>query len=178
MSHDPDYPEMQQGEDEEEIILISKSQLKRESHALTDLGKELVELQQNKLDKIPLDDNLRDAIDLARRIKERGGRKRQIQYVGKLLRKVDAEPIIAAMDALKLDHAKENARLHKLEQWRDRLLEEGDDALGELLGQQPDLDRQHLRQLLRNAANEKKLNKPPKSARELFKYLRENLGLG
>lgn len=175
MSHDNDYPEMQGGDDEDELILISKSQLKRESHALTDLGKELVELPQNKLDKIPLDENVADAVALARRIKERGGRKRQLQYIGKLLRKVDAEPILAAMDALKNEHLKENARLHKLEQWRDRLLEEGDTTLGELLEQHPDADRQHLRQLLRNAQREKKLNKPPKSARELFKYLRDNL---
>ncbi len=176
MSHEPDYPEMHDAE-EEELILISKSQLKRESHALTDLGKELVELPQNKLDKIPLDDTLLDAINLARRIKERGGRKRQIQYIGKLLRKTDAEPIIAAMDQLKSEHLQESARLHKLEQWRDRLLEEGDSALGELLSQHPDADRQHLRQLLRNAQREKKQNKPPKSARELFKYLRDGLEL-
>ena len=174
MSHD-DYPDIENGEDEEEIILISKSQLKRESHALTDLGKELVELPQNKLDKIPLDDNLLDAINLARRIKERGGKKRQLQYIGKLLRKIDADPIIAAMDQLKSEHLQENAKLHRLEQWRDRLIEEGDKALGELLAENPDADRQHLRQLLRNAQREKKQNKPPKSARELFKYLRDNL---
>ncbi len=177
MSHEPDYPEMQEGDDEDELILISKSQLKRESHALTDLGKELVELPQNKLDKIPLDDTLLDAINLARRIRERGGRKRQIQFIGKLLRKTDAEPIIAAMEQLKNEHLKENARLHKLEQWRDRLIEEGDTALGELLTEHPDADRQQLRQLLRNAQREQKQNKPPKSARELFKYLRDNLGM-
>jgi ribosome-associated protein len=174
MSHD-DYPDMPNGEEDDELILISKSQLKRESHALTDLGKELVELPQNKLDKIPLEDNLADAIALARRIKERGGRKRQIQFIGKLLRKCDAEPIIAAMDQLKTEHLQENARQHKLEQWRDRLIEEGDSALGELLSQHPDADRQHLRQLLRNAQREKSQNKPPKSARELFKYLRDNV---
>lgn len=170
-----DYPEMQNGADEEEIILVSKSELKRDSHALTDLGRELVELPQNKLDKIPLEDNLLDAINLARRIKERGGKKRQIQYIGKLLRKSDADPIIAAMEQLKTEHLRENAKFHRLEQWRDRLIEEGDKALGELLAEHPDADRQHLRQLLRNAQREKKQNKPPKSAREIFKYLRENL---
>ncbi len=175
MSHEPDYPEMQDGDEDDELILISKSQLKRESHALTDLGKELVELPQNKLDKIPLEENLLDAINLARRIKERGGKKRQLQFIGKLLRKADATPIIAAMDQLKNEHLQENARLHKLEQWRDRLIEEGDSALGELLSEHPDADRQHLRQLLRNAQRERKQNKPPKSARELFKYLRDNL---
>ena len=175
MSHDNDYPELQNGDDEEEIIIVSKSELKRDSHALTDLGKKLVELPQNKLDKIPLEDNLLEAVNLARRIKERGGKKRQIQYIGKLLRKTDADPIIAAMEQLKTEHLQENAKLHRLEQWRDRLLEEGDKALGELLAQNPDADRQHLRQLLRNAQKEKKQNKPPKSARELFKYLRDHL---
>ncbi len=175
MSHDNDYPEMPNGDEDEELILISKSQLKRESHALTDLGKELVELPQNKLDKIPLEENLLDAVNLARRIKERGGKKRQIQFIGKLLRKADTDPIIAAMDQLKSEHLQENARLHKLEQWRDRLIEEGDSALGELLAEYPDADRQHLRQLLRNAQRESKQNKPPKSARELFKYLRDNM---
>lgn len=175
MSHDPDYPEMHDGEDEEELILISKSQLKRESHALTELGRELVELPQSKLERIPLDDQLSEAVALARRISERGGRKRQIQYIGKLLRKSDADPIVAAMEQLKSEHLQENARLHRLERWRDRLIEEGDSALGELLAEHPDADRQHLRQLLRNAQREKQQNKPPKAARELFKYLRDSL---
>ena len=170
-----DYPEIENGDDEEEIILVSKSELKRDSHALTDLGRELVELPQSKLDKIPLDDTLLDAVNLARRIKERGGKKRQIQYIGKLLRKGDAEPIIVAMEQLKTEHLKENAKFHRLEQWRDRLIEEGDKALGELLTEHPDIDRQHLRQLLRNAQQEKKQNKPPKAAREIFKYLRDSL---
>ncbi len=170
MSHEPEQPY-----DDEEEILISKSQLKRESHALTDLGKELVELAPSKLKKVPLSDNLEEAITLARRLKSGSGRKRQLQYIGKLLRSTDAEPIIAAMDALKLEHAHENVRLHKLEQWRDRLLVEGDSALAELLAEHPNTDRQHLRQLLRNAQKEQKLNKPPKSARELFKYLRDNV---
>ena len=171
MSHDTKQPT----DDEEEIFLISKSQLKRESHALTDLGKELVELAPSKLKTIPLSDNLQEAIALTRRLKTGSGRKRQLQYIGKILRTTDAEPIIAAMNALKLEHAHENVRLHKLEQWRDRLVEEGDSALGELLAENPDADRQHLRQLLRNAQREQKQNKPPKSARELFKYLRDNL---
>ncbi len=170
MSHEPEQPY-----DDEEEILISKSQLKRESHALTVLGKELVELAPSKLKKVPLSDNLEEAITLARRLKSGSGRKRQLQYIGKLLRSTDAEPIIAAMDALKLEHAHENVRLHKLEQWRDRLLVEGDSALAELLAEHPNTDRQHLRQLLRNAQKEQKLNKPPKSARELFKYLRDNV---
>ena len=160
-------------EDEEEIILVSKSQLKRESEALQKLGEELVELPASQLAKIPMPEELADAVDLARRISARGGRKRQLQYIGKVMRQIDAEPIEKAMDALRNEHLRENARLHTLEQWRDRLIAEGDAALSELLEHQPNADRQHLRQLMRNAQQEAKKNKPPKSARELFRYLRE-----
>lgn len=160
-------------EDEEEITLISKSQLKRESEALQKLGEELVELPASKLAKIPMPEELADAVELARKITARGGRKRQLQYIGKVMRKIDAEPVEKAMNELRTEHLRENARLHTLEQWRDRLLHEGDAALAELLEQQPNVDRQHLRQLMRNAQQEAKKNKPPKSARELFRYLRE-----
>jgi len=160
-------------DDDEEIIYVSKSQLKRESHALQAMGEELVELPAAKLAKIPLPDELADAIALARRIKQRGGRKRQLQYIGKLMRKIDPEPIQLALEGLKLDSARETAQLHKLEQWRDRLVAEGDAALGKLLDDYPQADRQHLRQLVRNAQREAKQNKPPKSAREIFRYLRE-----
>lgn len=159
--------------DDDELILISKSQLKRESEALQTLGEELVELPASKLAKIPMPEELADAVELARRITARGGRKRQLQYIGKVMRKINAEPIEAAMEALRNEHLRENARLHTLEQWRDRLINEGDAALAELLEQQANLDRQHLRQLMRNAQQEAKKNKPPKSARELFRYLRE-----
>jgi ribosome-associated protein len=160
-------------EDEEEIILVSKSQLKRESDALQKLGEELVELPSSQLAKIPMPEELEEAVALARKITARGGRKRQLQYIGKVMRRIDAEPIEKAMDALRNEHLRENARLHTLEHWRDRLLHEGDGALAELLEQQPNVDRQHLRQLMRNAQQEAKKNKPPKSARELFRYLRE-----
>jgi len=159
--------------EDDEIVFISKSQLKRESEALQALGEELVELPASKLAKIPMPDTLAEAVTLARRINARGGRKRQLQYIGKIMRQIDAEPIQQAMDALRNEHLRENTRLHQLEQWRDRLLTEGDKALAELLDQQPDLDRQHLRQLIRNGQREAKQNKPPKSARELFRYLRE-----
>jgi ribosome-associated protein len=159
-------------DEDEEIIYVSKSQLKRESHALQELGEELVELPAAKLEKIPLPEELAEAVALARRIKARGGRKRQLQYIGKLMRKLDEEPIRLAMSQLKSESARETAQLHQLEQWRDRLVAEGDAALAELLEQQPQADRQHLRQLVRNAQREIKQNKPPKSARELFRYLR------
>lgn len=159
--------------EDDEIIIISKSQQKRESEALQALGEELVKLPPNKLAKFPLPEKLEAAIKEAQRISARGGHKRQLQYIGKIMRQIDAEPIQRAMDELKKEHLHENARLHQLEQWRDRLIADGDAALAELLENQPNLDRQHLRQLMRNAQQEAKQNKPPKSARELFRYLRE-----
>lgn len=160
-------------ENEDEIIYVSKSEMKRESHALQALGEALVELPESKLTKIPMPDDLAEAVELARRISARGGRKRQLQYIGKLMRKIDPEPIRLAMDALKGEAARETAKLHKLEQWRDRLVSDGDSALGDLLNDYPEADRQHLRQLIRNAQRESKQNKPPKSAREIFRYLKE-----
>lgn len=159
-----------------ELILISKSQLKRESQALQDLGEALVELPSHQLALIPMPEELADAVALARKITARGGRKRQLQYIGKIMRRVEAEPIQQAVDNLAAGSAREIARLHRLESWRDRLLAEGDAALGELLDEYPTLDRQHLRQLIRNGQKELAQQKPPKSAREIFRYLREAMG--
>lgn len=159
-------------DEDEEIIYVSKSQLKRESHALQAMGEELVELSAAKLAKIPMPDELAEAVALARKIKARGGRKRQLQYIGKIMRSIDATPIEQALADLKNTAGKEAAKFHRLEQWRDRLVDEGDAALGDLLEAFPDADRQHLRQLIRNAQREAAKNKPPKSAREIFRYLR------
>lgn len=160
-------------DEDEEIIYVSKSQLKRESHALQAMGEELVELSAAKLAKIPMPDELADAVALARKIRARGGRKRQLQYIGKIMRSIDATPIEQALADLKNAAGKEAAKFHRLEQWRDRLVDEGDAALGDLLEAFPDADRQHLRQLIRNAQREAAKNKPPKSAREIFRYLRD-----
>lgn len=157
-------------EDEEQYV--SKSQRKRECHALQDMGEKLVELSSEQLAKMPLDDALRNAVLEAQRIRQRGGRKRQLQYIGKLMRKVDAEPIREALARLEQNHAATSAAHHRLERWRDRLIEEGDAALAELLEALPQADRQQLRQLVRNAQRERQQGKPAKTARELFRYLR------
>jgi ribosome-associated protein len=154
----------------------SKSQRKRDSAALQDLGAELVEMSKSKLAAIPLDDDLREAIALAQGIKAHGGRKRQILYIGKLLRGTDVEPIREAIAKLDQTDAASVAHLHRPERWRERLLTEGNEALTQLLGEYPAADSQRLRQLVRNAQQEHAAGKPPKSSRELFKYLRELLG--
>lgn len=150
----------------------SKSQRKRDMLALQDMGAELVELAANQLDKLPLPENLRYAIDQCQQIHAHEGKRRQLQFIGKLLRDVDPEPLMQALDQLR-QHAKlATQRHHQLERWRDRLISEGDAALTDLLHDYPQADRQQLRQLIRTAQKEAELNKPPAAARELFRALR------
>ncbi len=159
-------------DDDDEIIWVSKSEIKRDAEELKRLGAELVELGKNALDKIPLDEELRDAIELASRIKKEG-RRRQLQLIGKMLRSRDVEPVRQALDKLKNRHNQQVALFHKLEALRDRLVDEGDEAMAEVLNLWPQADRQQLRTLIRNAKKEKATSKPPKSARQIFQYLRE-----
>ncbi|WP_338516041.1 ribosome biogenesis factor YjgA [Erwinia aphidicola] len=159
-------------EEDEEIIWVSKSEIKRDAEELKRLGGELVELGKNSLDKIPLDEDLRAAIELAQKIKKEG-RRRQMQLIGKMLRSRDEEPIRTALDKLKNRHNQQVALFHKLEVLRDRLVEQGDDVIPEVLNLYPDADRQQLRAMIRNAQKEKATNKPPKAYRQIFQYLRE-----
>ena len=167
-----DVPDDQNEDDDDEIIWVSKSEIKRDAEELKRLGLEMVELGKNALDKIPLDEELRAAIELAQKIKKEG-RRRQLQLIGKMLRNRDVDPIRQALDKLKNRHNQQVALFHKLEMLRDRLIEEGDDAVPEVLKLWPQADRQQLRSLIRNAKKEKEGNKPPKSARLIFQYLRE-----
>ena len=159
-------------EEDEEIIWVSKSEIKRDAEELKRLGGELVELGKNSLDKIPLDEDLRAAIELAQKIKKEG-RRRQMQLIGKMLRSRDEEPIRTALDKLKNRHNQQVALFHKLEVLRDRLVEQGDDVIPEVLTLYPAADRQQLRAMIRNAQKEKATNKPPKAYRQIFQYLRE-----
>ncbi|MDX7990612.1 ribosome-associated protein [Xenorhabdus sp. Reich] len=161
-------------EEEEEIIWVSKSEIKRDAEILKKLGTELVELSKNQLERIPLDEDLLAAIELAQKIK-REGRRRQLQLIGKLLRSRDPEPITTALDKLKNRHNQQITILHKLEELRDKLVE-SDDALEEVIALYPHTDRQQLRSLVRNAKKEKAANKPPKSYRQIFQYLKELSG--
>lgn len=167
-----DVPENNENDEDDEIIWVSKSEIKRDAEALKDLGAEMVDLGKNSLDKLPLDEDLRAAIDLAQKIKKEG-RRRQLQLIGKMLRSRDVEPIETALDKLKNRHNQQVSLFHKLEMLRDRLVEEGDDAVPTVLELYPTADRQQLRALIRNAQKEKATNKPPKSYRQIFQYLRE-----
>ncbi|MFZ7198008.1 MULTISPECIES: ribosome biogenesis factor YjgA [Avibacterium] len=159
-------------EEQEEIIWVSKSEIKRDAEALKQLGEKLVNLTKTNLEKIPLEENILDAIALAQRL-QKEAKRRQLQYIGKLLRQVDAEPIQEALDKIENKHNHQQALLHKLELLRDELIAKGDEALSNVLNDYPYADRQHLRNLIRAAQKEKAQNKPPKAYREIFQYLKE-----
>ena len=168
-SEDTEIDHNSETQDEE---LISKSQRKRDATAAQQLGKDILSLSQDAQNSIDLPESLVKALNDARKIKKNSALKRQLQYIGKLMRYIDVEPIQKQYLKLTNHYDKDIKALHNLENWRDRLLSEGDKALEELLNETPNADRQHLRQLVRQSVKETKLKKPPKSAREIFKYLK------
>ncbi len=158
---------------ENDTLEISKSQRKREAQELLELAKVLISMPESRLKSMPIEQELRDAIEFARSIKAHGARKRQLMTVGKMLRQRDNQDLLDAVSNFDQKNRQVNARFHHIEAWRDRLLEDNDQALSELLEQIPAANAQTLRQLIRNARKEAKLGKPPASARKLFRLLRE-----
>lgn len=167
--HDPEQEEPQ---------YVSKSQLKREALATRGLGAELAELSREQLSRLSLPDHIHAALLAALSIHAHGARKRQIKYIGSLLSREDPEPIREGLARLQSKSLHETRELHKIEQWRDRLLAEGDTALKPLLALYPQANSQELRQLIRNAQREHATAKPPKSARLLFKAVKQLLHEG
>jgi len=153
------------------IAPISKTQRKERMTALQKLGAELVELGEERLARIDLPEQLRDAVMEARRITRFEARRRQLQYIGKLMRRVDAEPVRAALDALHARSRREAATHKRIEAWRERLLAD-DTALTDLLREYPQADIKHLRALTRGALLEREANRPARSYRELYQALR------
>lgn len=152
----------------------SKTQRKKEMTALQALGARLTRLNGEQLQRLPLPDRLREAIVAAQKITAHEGRRRQMQYIGKLMRLVEAEPIERALDDLTGDSRAAVALMHRCERWRDRLLDD-DAALTDLLKTQPGADVQALRAMIRAARRERDGNLPPKHARELYRWLHEHL---
>jgi len=153
---------------------ISKSQRKREAHELFELAKMMVSMPESRLKKLPMDQDLRDEVEFARSIRAHGARKRQLMTVGKMLRKRDNELLLDAVNNVDQKNRKVSARFHHIEAWRDRLIEGSDQDLSVLLEQTSNANAQTLRQLIRNAKKEIRLEKPPAAARKLFKLLRES----
>lgn len=153
----------------------SKSQLKREMTALQDLGANLVKLSNKELSHMPLPEKLAEAIKLARNINSNSGLRRQMQYIGRLMREMDATPIQNAYELLKSGKRESAQQFHQIEAWRDNIIAEGETAIEAFLADHPTAERQRLRQLLLNIKKEQNQNQPPKSTRQLFRYLRELL---
>ena len=151
----------------------SKSQKKRDMDALQDLGARLAALSTEQLKRIEMPDALRAALAEAHRIAPRSeGMRRQVQFIGKIMRKVDPAPLQAALDRIAGLSAIENTRMKQREKLRERFLAD-ETVLGEILRMYPAADSQQLRQLRRNALREQEQGKPPHAFRELFRVLRE-----
>ena len=168
------------GRDEEsgEFLCPSSSELRRAALDVLALGEKLVALSEAQLAKLPIPEDLLPHIRDAKRITSHVAHKRQLAFLAKQMRREDDEALDAIRDALDAggDAARrETAALHRVETWRERLMADGDAALAELLTESPAADRQHLRQLVRNAIDERNRNKPPHAFRELFRELRELL---
>ena len=153
----------------------SKSQLKREMTALQSLGTHLVKLSNKELSHIPLPEKLAEAIKLARTINSNSGLRRQMQYIGRLMREIDADPIQHAYELLISGKQASTLQFHNVEVWRDNIIANGESAIETFLADHPNAERQQLRQLLLNIKKEQDKNQPPKSARLLFRYLKELL---
>ena len=151
----------------------SKSQRKHDARVLFKLGRDLVALTQRELAALPIEAELLEAINFARGIKSHVARKRQVQFIAKMMRKQELLLIQEALAALQIEARQLTARHHRVESWRDRLLGGDDQVLGVLFSQRKLSDSQVLRQLIRNARKETRLGKPPAAARALFTLLRE-----
>lgn len=161
-------------QDLEQELPLSKTKIKQQMHDLQHIGEQLAALNAEQLAELDLPERLLDAIREYKRINKFGAQKRQRQYIGKLMREVEPGPIVAKLEAWNGTSREHTVWLHRVERWRDRLLEE-EEALTELMAEHPGADAQRLRALIRNAHKEKELNKPPKSYREIFQALKEIL---
>lgn len=154
----------------------SKSALKRESHDLQTLGKQLLEMPDSRLDDIPMPERLRDALADYKKTKSFEGRRRQLQFVGKVMREVDAGPLREAVAEFQLGHARNALALHQAERWRAELLSEDKEAVTRWAEAFPLSDLQQLRALVRSArkdAAEVPEKRSGRAFRELFQYIKQ-----
>lgn len=158
----------EEGDDE----FVSKTRRKREMHALQDLGEELVGLSEARLQELELSERLLAAVLEAKRISKFGALRRQMQFIGRLMRDADGEAIAAKLEVWKGNSREQTAHLHRLERWRERLIDD-DEAIGALAQVYPGCDLQRVRTLVRNARREQARDAPPASFRELFQALKE-----
>jgi len=151
----------------------SKSRRKRDMHELQTLGEALLDFPVEVLREMALPDVLLEALAVARRITARGGRRRQLQYIGKLMRSVDIAPVQAAIEARRQQHDTHSRAFHRLEELREALIAEPATALDAVMTEFPAADRRELERLARRARAERDGGQPPRAARALFRYLRD-----
>jgi len=149
----------------------NKTQLKRDMKALHDLGSALVELAPSRFDEVTLSTRMYDAVFIAKKLKK-AALQRQLRFISGIMIEEDVETIQLQLRQIALPQQQETEAFHELEKWRDKLIAGDNDLMNELVSTL-NADRQHLRQLVRNANKELQQNKPPKSSRLLFKYLKE-----
>ncbi|MGV7209393.1 ribosome biogenesis factor YjgA [Oxalobacteraceae bacterium A2-2] len=160
---------------EQEYERPSKSEMKRQSDALQKLGETLVEAPRDRVKRVPMPEDVLEAILACQSITNHEGRRRQMQFVGKKMRTLDENEVAViqqAIDSWKGASKAETAAMHALERRREKLLAD-DQALTTLLAEHPELDVQQLRTLIRNARKEQAENKPPKAYREIFQILKQ-----
>ncbi|MDP3559178.1 MAG: ribosome biogenesis factor YjgA [Legionellaceae bacterium] len=150
----------------------SKSQKKRDADALQQLGVQLIDLSISKLDTLPLTDELRAAIVLAKSLKSHGAVRRQAQLIGKLMRAAESDAIIEAYQHLIAEEQGQVASFHQVEQWRERLLHEGKDALTEFIQKYPSTDVQQLRQHIKKAVDDHSKNTNTGASKALFRLIK------
>jgi len=165
----------QSNEFEQEYERPSKSEAKRQSNELQKLGEQLVEAPRDRVKRVEMPEDVKEAILTCQSITNHEGRRRALQFVGKKMRTLDeaeVEVIKRTIEGWKGASKAETAALHALERRREKLLAD-DKALTQLLEENPELDVQHLRTLIRNARKEQAENKPPKAYREIFQILKD-----
>jgi len=151
----------------------SKSARKRAMNELQHLGEQLLVFTDDELQHLGIPDRLLDAITTVRHINAHGARRRQFQYIGKLMRDIDITAVTAALEKRQHQDAMQTQAFHLVEELRNRLVHEGDAALAAVLAHFPAAERQHLRKLAKQAHNEQETGQPPRAAKRLFRYLRE-----
>lgn len=152
----------------------SKSELKRQMHALQTLGEQLVELNRDQFARLDLPEELREAVEFAHRVTGREARRRHFQYLGKLMRRVDADAIRSALERVTGESRSAVTLMHRAETWRNRLLDD-EHALTDFVAEYSTADVQWLRAAIRAARRERELQQPPKHARELYRRLHQHL---
>jgi len=154
--------------------LKSKTEIKKEMHQLQDFAQSIVEMSKHQRSRLPLTDDLKDAMIVADKIRNKNeALRRHIRHIAKILVETDLAPIYQAIDVMANKHQQETAKFVRLENLRDELIEQGNEAIEALLAEFEQMERQKLKQLVRHAAKEKKAEKLGKHYKNLFTYLKE-----